>query len=239
MAWLLLLSIAGCNLPNRTDATFTVAPVFTPTQTIKETPTIAPSLSPSATKSPTSTVEVILPTGTEESPIVTPTVFVCLRLISPPDGELLVDGGKVVFSWEAMPGAVEYELLFVLPNGRFETYRLSQTSYERSLYSFPLGGSYNWQVSAFDAAGKRLCLAGMYHFSRPIATPTSRSTEDTNDDTEPDEPMGLFGFGCPSCTWADCIVFPLAQINWLLPGKCPVDQVLDAKYAILPPLEVV
>lgn len=199
VAWVLLLGVAGCNLPNRADVTFTAAPIFTPTQTIQETLTLTPSptATASAIPSPPPTIEMLPPTETEESPMATPSASVCLSLISPPDGELLADGEKVVFSWEAMPGAVEYELLFVLPNGRFETYRVSQTTYERSLYSLPLGGLYNWQVSAFDAAGNRLCLAGMYHFSRPIATPTFRSTEDNDDDTEPADLLELFGFWLP------------------------------------------
>jgi hypothetical protein len=191
------ISAAGCNLPQRPVSTLTTAPVFTPTQTLEETPTLTSSPLASATLTPTFTSEIVLPTETAEDLPATPSIPACFRLISPPDGELLVDGGKVVFSWEAMPGAVEYELLFVLPNGQFETYRMSQTTYERSLYSLPLGGLYNWQVSAFDAAGKRLCLAGMYRFSRPIATPTVRATQDTDNDNGSAEPVDLFWFWTP------------------------------------------
>ncbi len=115
------------------------------------------------------------PTG-EETPTPTPTlepVADCFALTSPADGASLASQGLVTFSWESLPEAAQYAITFTQPNGYQLTFPETGTSHLRYLDSLPAAGTFQWQVTAFDAAGTPLCTAGPFSFSKPAApTPT-------------------------------------------------------------------
>jgi hypothetical protein len=89
----------------------------------------------------------------------------------------------VTFAWEAMPGAVRYEVRFTLPTGKTVSFETPNTSLTRYIESFLLGGVYAWQVLAYDAAGALLCTAEPFTFEKPAsAQPTETREKGENEE---------------------------------------------------------
>jgi len=166
--WLTRTILPLSSVKNRSS----VAVTFTPSKLAGGTWTSTSSPLPSArptgeTVSPTSTVTP-LPTAT---PTTTPPV--CFQLISPQDGAQLPNKGGILFSWGEQTGAAAYILTFTIPSGLQVSFEGQVTEHKRYMESLIMGGTYTWQVTALDAAGKAICSAKPYTFSKPVVdTPT-------------------------------------------------------------------
>jgi len=141
--------------------TATPSPAPTPTSTSTDTP------QPTPTNTPT-------PTPTETA---TPTPIPCFKLLTPENETNLPATGKVIFTWEPMPGAAGYRLEFILPNGVLVPFEVTDTRYARYIESFPMGGVFTWRVSAFDPNGVLLCITAPFSFSKP--EPERRGEDDS------------------------------------------------------------
>jgi len=86
----------------------------------------------------------------------------------------------ICFSWQALPSATSYRLLFTLPTGAQVSFDTPNTSLTRYIESFTLGGRYTWQVTALDASGAPLCASLPFAFEKPAYTPppTQRPKKD-------------------------------------------------------------
>ena len=108
----------------------------------------------------------------------TPTVTTqaCFNLIAPANGALLLADGAVTFSWSPMPGAEKYTIIFTDPFGAWKRYKdLTSNTYALDISSLYSGGTYTWKVEAYDAAGKLLCTAPEFTFTKPVS-PTATFT---------------------------------------------------------------
>jgi len=114
------------------------------------------------------------PAPTETS---TPTQPACFRLLAPENGATLGSIGKVTFSWEAMPGAARYRLEITLPTGTVLPFESGTTGHVRYLESLPLGGTFNWQVTALDAGGGAICLSEPFTFGKPEYIPRHKGSD--------------------------------------------------------------
>jgi hypothetical protein len=163
---------------------------------------ILPSIIQTLTAIPTFT---FTPTATATStftPIAALTT--CFTLTAPASGSVLPEYGEVVFSWGAMPGAAKYEITFTASDHTWHKYALTGTTYSFPIGSLGSGGTYNWKVEAFDAAGKSICTAPEFTFKKPDSptiTPTPLPTSPTS------QGMGdatfEYEYG-PTGTYADC-----------------------------------
>jgi hypothetical protein len=135
-------------------------------------PTPASTLTPSSTStsSPTST-----PTSTSNSTsTATETPIPSFKLLTPENNAILSAIGKVTFSWEQVPSAVNYRLEITLPTEKIASFVIDITSYTRYLESLPLGGIYFWRVIAQDANGNVIFATDPFSFSKPeYYSPTS------------------------------------------------------------------
>jgi hypothetical protein len=113
----------------------TSSPTHTPTST--DTPAPTATDTPTATQTPTDTPS--------------PTPIPCFKLLTPENGTKLPALGKVTFSWEPMPGATRYQLQITLPSGQVVPFDVEDVSYTRYLESFPMSGTFSWQVAAYNA----------------------------------------------------------------------------------------
>jgi hypothetical protein len=139
--------LASC-LPR---AAQTPAPTLTPTSTKTDT------IEPTSTNTPTST-----PTETP-----TPTAIPCFHLLTPDNGAKLNAIGKVTFSWEAMQGAIRYQLQFIFPSGQVVSFDVENNNNTRYIESFIAGGIYTWQVIALDVNDASICITEPFNFEKP------------------------------------------------------------------------
>jgi hypothetical protein len=127
-------------------------------------------LTSTSTPTPTDTPS---PTNTPESTSTpTDTPLPCFALISPEDGASLPELGRISFTWEAQVGAIGYRLEITTPDGNPMTYDTENTGFDLYLDTLHWGGEYNWQVTALDAQGDEVCLAGPLAFTKPQLQPT-------------------------------------------------------------------
>jgi len=145
-----------------------VSPTAPPTE-IDHTPTPSNTETPTPTATATST-----PTATQ-----TPS----FRLLTPEDGAVLPAIGKVTFSWESMPEAVNYEFTIILPTGQPAPFQTPNTFRDQYIEVFRLGGKYTWQVTAFDINGTVLFSTEPFTFKKPeTLSPTASSTPPADND---------------------------------------------------------
>ncbi len=89
------------------------------------------------------------------------------HLIMPIEGSHL-QTSKDVFSllWSPVDGAVRYEVIITLPNGKTKTISTTQTIYtvNPDTYVTAPNGQYQWQVKAIDAGGTVISTANSYFF---------------------------------------------------------------------------
>ena len=91
---------------------------------------------------------------------------VCLNIIGPNTDSDLVAFGPVTFSWVGRPDASKYRLTIHYPNGASASFYTDTTSVTRYTESMPAGGSYTWDVTAFDSSGNQICQTGESTFSK-------------------------------------------------------------------------
>jgi hypothetical protein len=129
------------------------------------------NISPSVTITPsnTSTIESISPDTPTSTPTETPTPteIPCFHLLTPENGAKLPVVGKITFSWEAMQGAVRYQLQFTLPSGQVVSFDVESISNTRYIESFLAGGIYTWQVIALDSSSAIVCISEPFTFEKP------------------------------------------------------------------------
>ena len=154
----------------------TSAPIATATSTDANTP------------NPTST-ETLIPTSTETptpTETATPTDIPCFHLLTPENGATLKPLGKVTFSWEAMPGAVNYKLEIILPTNQPVVFETPKTSRDQYIEAIAMGGVFHWQVTAFDVSNAIICSTEQFTFTKPEyipPEPTPTSTIESGDTT--------------------------------------------------------
>ena len=116
---------------------------------------------------PTYTAKPPTPSPSPPPPTRTPTAVPCLSLLEPASAAELPALGKVFFSWEAMQGAVMYQLRIAQPDGQVLTWEVPDLAVPRYMESFPAAGRYIWQVAAIDASGQLICTTETFTFSKP------------------------------------------------------------------------
>ena len=136
-----------------------VKPVADVLPTLTATPSKTNTLAPTETNTPS-------PTPTE-SQTPTATEIPCFQLLTPENNTMLEPIGKVIFSWESMPEAVNYELEIILPSTQSILFQTSETSRAQYIEAISMGGEFYWQVSAFDTNGAILCTAEAFTFEKP------------------------------------------------------------------------
>ncbi len=145
------------------------------TRLVKPSPKLSLGPTPINTNTPASTsppTETLPPTSTPSS---TPTEIPCFRLQSPENGATVPAIGRITFSWEAMPGTKHYRLEFTLPNGADVPFETPNIDLNRYIETFPLSGTYSWQVTAFDNNGEVLCITSSFSFIKPENGPNSQN----------------------------------------------------------------
>jgi hypothetical protein len=142
---------------------------------IKSTPTHPISTNTFVPATVTSTplplpTETSLPTSTSS-----PTPPSCTAALNPINNAIIPAKGPFDFSWTAFNGAVSYDVS-IGPTDWFPTkFETTDTSLTRYMETFPSAASYQWSISAINASGQQICVAGPYKFvtSRALyATPS-------------------------------------------------------------------
>ncbi len=167
-----------------------VKPVADVLPTLTATPSKTNTPLPTKTNTPSPT-----PTETNTpSPTPTPTETPCFQLLTPENNKELEPIGKVIFSWEAMPGAVAYELKIIFPSKKNVIFQTSETSRAQYIEAISMGGEFHWQVSAFDTKGTMLCTTETFTFEKPeYIIPTSKPKSKGGGGDQPDD--GCFPSG--------------------------------------------
>ncbi len=91
---------------------------------------------------------------------------VCLNVLSPSNGSDQPQTGPVGFAWDPKAGASYYVLTIHYPNGSTALFQTTDTSITRYAESMAPGGSYSWDITAFDANGNKLCTTDTFTFSK-------------------------------------------------------------------------
>ncbi|MCE7861209.1 MAG: hypothetical protein DYG86_15665, partial [Chloroflexi bacterium CFX2] len=96
---------------------------------------------------------------------------------------------KQAFSWSETPGAEYYILTFVNENGSTAIIQTTDPGAEFYIEVLPLGGNYEWFVTAYGSNGTPLCTSASVNFSKPKADPTQKpKPEDNPGPRQPTEP---------------------------------------------------
>jgi hypothetical protein len=132
----------------------------------------------------TSTLTPVPPTATPvpQSNVIVPE-NTCFNLLAPPDGAALTSG-LVTFSWEPQVEAVEYRLVFTSPGGVQNSLKSSANSLTNYIDILPTGGTYSWDVTAYNANGELICTASAFSFTKPVS-PTLVPIKPTREKPEP------------------------------------------------------
>lgn len=113
----------------------------------------------------------------------------CSQPQAPADGSTLGKAGKQAFSWSETPGAEYYILTFVNENGSTAIIQTTDPGAEFYIEVLPLGGNYEWFVTAYGSNGTPLCTSASVNFSKPKADPTQKpKPEDNPGPRQPTEP---------------------------------------------------
>jgi hypothetical protein len=98
----------------------------------------------------------------------------CSQLAEPGEGSALGKAGQTQFSWSETTGAEYYILRFVNEDGSSAIIQTTGPSAEFYIEVLPLGGNYEWFVTAYGSDGTLLCTSAAGHFSKPKADPTEK-----------------------------------------------------------------
>jgi hypothetical protein len=90
----------------------------------------------------------------------------CLNITSPSTNSALDPVGPVIFSWNAISEASKYRLTIHYPGGASVSFYTDNTSVTRYTESMPAGGSYTWDVTAFDSSGNPICTTAESTFAK-------------------------------------------------------------------------
>ena len=90
----------------------------------------------------------------------------CFSLLEPTGGSDFFTFGGVNFSWGAQAGAATYVLQFTYPGGQVVQFETTGTDMTRFIESMPAGGSYTWDVTAYDANGSSICTSDSLVFTK-------------------------------------------------------------------------
>jgi hypothetical protein len=133
----------------------------------------------------------------------------CSQLETPAEGNVLGKAGKTQFAWSETTGAEYYILTFINENGSSAIIQTTDPNAEFYIEVLPLGGSYEWFVTAYGADGTPLCTSAAGHFSKPQADPTEKpKPEDNPGPRGPTEPPSTEP--PPTETPVDCELNPQA-----------------------------
>ncbi|MBN2387461.1 MAG: FecR domain-containing protein [Anaerolineales bacterium] len=106
-----------------------------------------------------------------------PTAGPCTMILqAPANGAELPASGPVTFTWSEYPGAYKYILTIVKPDGREISEIVWTNSYQKDMSQLPPAGTYQWQVTAYDANIQPLCTAGPFTFTKPESNPSDPPT---------------------------------------------------------------
>lgn len=113
-------------------------------------------------------------TPSQEAGAATPTLqaivsgsTACFDLLAPENNAQVPAIGPINFAWQPLQNAARYTVEIKLPNGATLPFETSDTKLRRYAESTALGGTYEWQVSAYDASGGTLCTAGPLSYFKP------------------------------------------------------------------------
>lgn len=140
-----VLLISACGAP----------PAASPQPQFTQAPSKAPIVV-SGSGSPTPTLQALVSGSTT-----------CFDLLTPENNAELPSIGPINFTWQPMQDAARYIVEIKLPNGNTLPFKTSDTKLRRYAESTAIGGTYEWQVTAYDAAGATLCTAGPLGYLKP------------------------------------------------------------------------
>ena len=128
--------------------------------------TATPPASTQTSIPPTATITFTpLPTETAvPSATLPPTTLPCAMPINPIDQATIPAQGPFDFTWTPFEGAVSYIISIGPPNWFPTNFPVHGTTLTRYMESFPSSPSYEWSISAINAAGQEICKTGPYTF---------------------------------------------------------------------------
>jgi hypothetical protein len=91
----------------------------------------------------------------------------CFDLLTPENNAELPSIGPINFTWQPLQDAARYTVEIKLPDGSTLPFETSDTKLRRYAESTAIGGTYEWQVTAYDASGATLCTAGPLGYLKP------------------------------------------------------------------------
>jgi hypothetical protein len=98
----------------------------------------------------------------------------CFELTFPEDGAELPETGPITFTWQEQPGRYKFVITLTKPDGSEFSKIVWTNSYTLEAEALPLGGAYQWQVTAYDSNIRPICTSGPRTFTKPgtpIPTP--------------------------------------------------------------------
>jgi hypothetical protein len=98
----------------------------------------------------------------------------CIQLLTPENEASLPMVGKVTFSWEPLPGAEVYLLEITLPNGTVVPFETGLTYRDQYIEAITMGGTFTWQVMAFDTNGTLICTSDAFSFEKQEYAPPKK-----------------------------------------------------------------
>jgi hypothetical protein len=126
----------------------------------------------------------------------------CFQLAGPASGSELPASGPITFGWTEQPGRYKYILTFIKPDGG-EIDLISWTnSYSKNMELLPAGGTYQWQVTAYDENIEPLCTAGPWAFTKP-ESPAPTPVADCFQLRAPAHGSELAASGPATFTWTE------------------------------------
>jgi hypothetical protein len=124
-------------------------------------------LAPTQTSTPLTATLTFTPLPTETalpSDTPPPTTLPCAMPINPIENATIPAQGPFDFTWTPFEGAVSY-IISIGPVDWLPTnFPVNGTTLTRYMESFPSSPSYEWSISAINAAGQEICKSGPYTF---------------------------------------------------------------------------
>lgn len=106
------------------------------------------------------------------------TATACTSLRTPEDKANVPVVGKITFAWEAIPDANLYDLQITMPNGSSMNFKSDDTQIIRYAESTPMGGEYQWQITAYNANEGLICTSDPFRYTKPEYVKPSRGGGD-------------------------------------------------------------
>ncbi len=127
-----------------------------------------------------------------------PPAAACFELTSPEEGVELPETGPITFAWQELLGRYKFVITITGPDGSEFSKIVWTNSYTLQAETLPLGGTYQWHVTAYDSNIQPICTSGPRTFTKSgsslptpdesgcvaLLTPADGATLDADDPVE-------------------------------------------------------